>query len=216
MFWTFMLAHFSADFLLQPDWMVRRRGNLWVLCLHAGIHFVMMFLLVGGARVTYWPHIALVALVHFAQDALKIALERKRPGWRAPAFIVDQLLHYGFLWIFVSWMQRLGLDTEPQRPTWVMVALVYLVITYVWFISERVFNLSNGEYLQDVNRTKFSRMLSRAGLVSLYLLVRSWAATGMAAALHNPYRGSKFHRRALVTDILVSGGAMLFLIWAIG
>lgn len=216
MFWTFLLAHFSGDFLLQPDWMVRKRDNIWVLSLHASIHFVVMFLLVGASRGTYWPHIALLALVHFTQDALKIYLVRKRPGWTVPAFIVDQLVHYSFLWVFVTWMQRLGLTPGIQRPAWVIMALVYLFVTYVWFISERVLNISNGEYLRDINQTKFSRMLSRAGMVSLYLLIWSWVAPGLAMAFHNPYGASRFSRRALVTDLIVSGGAVLFLFWGIG
>jgi hypothetical protein len=217
MVWNLLLAHFLGDFVLQNDWMVRNRDKLWVLTLHGVIHFVLMFLLVGQPRSVIWPYLLLIALIHISQDRIKNNLTNKRPNWIGVAFIIDQVLHYAAIWVIAGWLQRLvGSFSLLEKPIWVMVAIVYLFVTYVWFISERVLNLSNTDYIQSVNNTKFARMLTRGGLISLFLLVRTWTASGLAIVLSNPYPTSKFRQRALLTDVSVSLLAMIFLFWALG
>ena len=95
-------------------------------------------------------------------------------------------------------------------------AVTFVVITYVWFIIERIFNLSNAAYLDAVNQAKYPRMLSRVGLVSLYLLLQAWASSGLGLVFSNPYSGKQFGQRAMLTDISVSIIAILFLSWALG
>lgn len=217
MVWNLLLAHFLGDFVLQTDWMVRRRDNLWVLTLHGVIHFALMFLLVGQHRSVIWPYLLLTALIHISQDRVKNNLTNKRPDWIPVAFIIDQGLHYAAIWSVVGWLQKLeGSFSIPEKPIWVMVAIVYLFVSYVWFISERVLNLSNTDYLQSINNTKFARMLARVGLTSLFLLVRTWTSAGLAIVFSNPYPTSKFRQRALLTDVSVSLLSMIFLFWALG
>jgi hypothetical protein len=216
MVWYLLLAHFLGDFLFQNEWMVRNRHKLWVLSLHASIHLALMVLLVGQPRSTIWPYLLLIALMHFSQDRIKIILIKKHPDWTRIAFIVDQALHYATLWAVSSWFQRAaGPFSVPEKPVWVIVAIIYLTVTFVWFISERVFNLSNVDYLVSINNTKFPRMLTRAGLVSLFLLVRNWSLPGLAIMLPNPYPQSKFRQRAVLTDVSVSILAAIFLFWAV-
>lgn len=216
MVWNLLLAHFTGDFLLQTDWMVRNRDKFWVLSLHASIHLGMMLLLVGESRSEYWLFITLLALIHMGQDALKIYLVRKQPGWSVAAFVLDQIIHYVIIWTFI-WVFQMGSVTiaMTQKTAWVMVALSYLFVTYVWFTSERVFNISKPDYVLNINDTKFSRMLTRVGLVSTFLLVRAWAFPGLAMVLPNPYTSSKYRQRALLTDVGVSVFAMIFLIWGL-
>ena len=214
MVWYLLLAHFLGDFVLQNDWMVRNRDNLWVLSLHAGIHFLLMFLLAGQLRSVIWPFLLLIAMIHFVQDRIKNNLTNKRRDWISVAFIIDQALHFIAIWAVVSWIERvIGPLSIPERPIWVILAISYLCVTYVWFISERVLNHSNSDYVQSVNKTKISRMLMRAGLVSLFLMIQTWVATGQALVLSNPYPKGKFRRRALLTDIGVSFFGIIFLFW---
>jgi hypothetical protein len=216
MVWNLLLAHFLGDFVLQTDWMVRRRDNLWVLTLHGVIHFVLMFLIIGQVRSVIWPYLLLIALIHISQDRIKNNLTNKRPDWIGVVFIIDQVLHYAAIWTIVWWLQRLaGSFSIPEKPLWVMVGIVYLFVSYVWFISERVLNISNSDYLQSINNTKFARMLARVGLISLFLLVRTWTTAGLAIVFSNPYPTSKFRQRALLTDVSVSLLAMIFLFWAL-
>ena len=216
MVWYLLFAHFLGDFVFQTDWMVRRRDNLWVLSLHAGIHSVLMFLLAGQLRWVLWPFILLLAMIHLIQDRIKNNLTKRRPDWIRGAFIIDQVLHYIAIWAVVSWFDQVrGSFSTPEKPIWVILAISYLLITYVWFISERVLNHSNTDYLQSIHDTKISRMLARAGFVSAFLLLHTLATTGMAFVLSNPYSQDEFRYRALLTDISVSISAIIFLIWAL-
>ena len=217
MVWYLLLAHFLGDFVLQTDWMVRKRDNLWFLSLHAFIHFLLMLLLVGSYRSVVWPYLLLLAFIHLVQDRIKNNLLNKRPDWLRVTFVIDQFLHY-FAIVFVVWLLQdvIGSVSAMEKPVWVIVAIAYLFVTYVWFISERLFNLSDTDYLQNINTTKYSRMVSRGGLVSLFLVIQAWTASGLAMVLLNPYAQTKFRRRALLTDISVSLFAILFLVWALG
>lgn len=216
MAWNLLLAHYLGDFVFQTDWMVRNRDKLWVLSLHGSIHFVWMFILAGQLRATTWPFLLLIALAHISQDKVKNDLTNRRPDLIGKAFIVDQVMHYAVIWAVTWWIQgSRGPLSTPDKPMWVIVTITYLLATYVWFISERLFNLSDPDYLKNINNTKFSRMLIRAGLVSLFVLIQSWSAAGLAMIFSNPYPDSKFRQRALLTDVGVSFLAMIFLYWAL-
>jgi hypothetical protein len=216
MVWYLFLAHFIGDFVLQTDWMVRRRDNFWVLSLHAGIHFALMFLFVGDSRYALWPYLLLVALIHLGQDRIKNTLTNKRPDWITVSFIIDQILHLTAIWILVWWLiGKVNPLFSTEKPVWVILGITFLIVTYVWFISERVFNHSNTKYVQSINQTKISRMLIRAGIVSLFLFIQTWGASASASVLLNPYSKEEFRKRALLTDISVSLFAIIFLFWAL-
>ncbi|NQS91315.1 MAG: DUF3307 domain-containing protein [Chloroflexi bacterium] len=217
MFWKLLLAHLMGDFLLQTDWMVQNRDKFWVLFLHSSTHLVLMFLMVGDSRSEVWPLIVLLSVIHLGQDALKILLVRKNPERSGAAFIFDQILHLFIIWTFIKGFQmESGAILKNQQLTWVIVAIAYLLITYVWFISERTIYSAQREYVQYVNYTKYSRMFTRIGLVSIYLLIRTWVFPGLLMVLPNPYTSSKYHQRALLTDSAVSIVVMVFLFWALG
>jgi hypothetical protein len=217
MFWYLVLAHILGDFVLQTDEMVRRRDNLWMLSLHVGIHFLLTLLFVGAARTVFWPYLLLLALAHLVQDRIKNNLTNKHPDWIKVSFVIDQFVHFLVIWI-VAWSLPGVNGSFPitEKPIWVMVAIAYLFVTYVWFVTERLFNLSDTDYLQNVNITKYSRMLSRGGLVSLFLVIQAWTTSGLAIAISNPYAETKFRRRSLLTDISVSLFTIFFLSWALG
>ncbi|NIR63072.1 MAG: hypothetical protein GWO08_15015, partial [Gammaproteobacteria bacterium] len=150
------------------------------------------------------------------QDRVKNNITNKRPNWIAPGFIIDQMMHFIVIWSAVG-LFFLTTDSiaGTDAPLWVMIALAYVCITFVWFVIERILNLSNSEYLQSINKTKFPRMLSRAGLVSVYLLIWNWTTAGFSLFISSPYPRSKFRQRAVVTDVSVSLIAMIFLYWAL-
>ena len=217
MFWNLLLAHLTGDFLFQTEWMVKNRNKFWVLTLHVSIHLGLMLLLIGDSRSEYWPLITLLALIHMGQDSLKVTLVQKMPGRSFAAFVLDQILNVLIIGIFI-WLFIMGVGKHfmYQKTVWVMIATAFLFVTYVWFISERVFSSSKPDYVLNINDTKFSRMITRAGLVSAFLLVRAWAFPSMAMVLSNPYTPSKYRQRSLLTDVSVSIIAMIFLFWALG
>jgi hypothetical protein len=217
MVWQILLAHFIGDFVLQTDWMIRQKQKPGVLTLHVSIHFGVMLLLAGQLRSAIWPYLLLIALVHLVQDILKILLTNRRPHLAIHYFILDQVMHYFIIWGVITWFHLMNDHiSSPEKPFWIIVSLAYLLVTYVWFISERFINLSNAEYVKNINETKFSRMLARFGLLSLFLLVRGWVLPGLAFIIPTPYPTSKYQQRALLTDLSVSVLSMLFLLWALG
>jgi hypothetical protein len=212
-----LLAHILGDFVLQTDWMVRKRDDLRVLTLHAGIHFTLMFLLVGISRSVIWPYLLLLALSHLVQDRIKNSITNTRPDWTRIAFIIDQAIHLTAIWALVWWIERaIGPLPLPGKPAWVLIVITLLFVTFVWFVIERLFNLSNADYLENINNTKYSRMLTRVGMVSLFLIIQAWTTSGFALLLTNPYAHKKFRQRALLTDIGISLFAIIFLSWALG
>jgi hypothetical protein len=217
MFWNLLLAHFIGDFLLQTDWMVRNRDRFWVLTLHVSIHLGAMLLLIGDARSEYWVLILLIALIHFGQDALKIFLVRKLPAWSVPAFILDQILHYSIIWAFV-WFYSTGTGNLAlaQKTNWVLFGISYIFVTFVWFITEKVIYQRNPDHIVRINETKYSRMLARSGMVSVFLLMRAWVFPGLAIVLPNPYSSTEYRQQFLLTDLGVSTFAFEFLFWALG
>jgi hypothetical protein len=197
--------------------MVSKRNNIWVSTLHASIHFILMILLVGQARSAIWPYLLLLASIHLIQDRIKNSFTNKRPDLIGKGYIIDQTIHYVIIWAAVWWFQSfIEPFSAPERPVWVIVAITYLVVTYVWFISERIFNLSNSDYLQNINNTKFPRMLSRAGILSLFLLIRTRTMPGLGVLFSNPYPKSEFRQRAILTDLGVSASAVIFLVLTLG
>lgn len=90
-----LLAHMLADYLLQTNWLISRKGKRWDgLALHGAVVFSMsMLTLAPYARVVLLP-IALLSLVHTAQDWLKIY---SGPRLKIHPFIpyaADQISHY--------------------------------------------------------------------------------------------------------------------------
>lgn len=83
------LAHVIADFLLQTNWMIRNKRHVGVLSLHVGIVFVLSLGALGGGLLLA----GLVALSHFAIDAVKVWVLPEGYREKAPAFFGDQIAH---------------------------------------------------------------------------------------------------------------------------
>jgi hypothetical protein len=213
MAYTLILAHFLGDFPLQPNWMASRKSNFWVLSLHVSIHFIVMLLLVGQVRLLIWPYLLLLTLVHMGQDRLKVALTNLWPARTVFFFFIDQLLHYSAIWGLTVWIRALNPNlVNTQTRLWVIIAIAYLVVTYTWYISERVINHADAEYLKNIEETKIARMLARGGLVSLFPLVRAATLPYLAVLFSWPYPASIYRKRALFSDVGISLLVIIFLL----
>ena len=85
-FIVLVCAHLLADFLLQPDRIARNKHQLGVLSLHAVVHALLSWLLLGF-RLS-WQIPGVIFLSHFLIDFLK-----HKVSDTACTFCVDQLLH---------------------------------------------------------------------------------------------------------------------------
>jgi uncharacterized protein DUF3307 len=212
MFYSLILSHFLGDFPLQSNWMARRKTNFWVLFLHMSIHFILMVVLVGNIRLVIWPHLLLLALVHMGQDRLKLSLSKQWPAQRVTLFIIDQLLHYFFIWVLVMWIQTIAPNlVNAQNQSWVIIAIAFTVATYTWYVVEQVIFHADSEYMNYIEKTKIPRMLARGGLVSLFFILRSAVLPNLAFIFSSPYPPSKFRKRALLSDLGISLFLILFL-----
>ena len=99
------LAHLVADFLLQPNWIARRKTEIVPLATHAGIHVVCAIAAVNlGLDRNVIVAIVAVAVVHALIDHVKARFSKD--GWIA--FSVDQAAHLMVValastWLAASW-----------------------------------------------------------------------------------------------------------------
>lgn len=220
MVWVILLAHFLADYPLQTPWILRNKRRSEIVAIHAGIHLALMLILVGPERTRLWPFLSLLAGVHLFIDLGKNVVYKIRPDWVVAPYIVDQCLHYVTIGITSAWIQAaLGITTPPFGGKWAVFATSYLVVMYVWFISERIIVYASPSYQAEVQAQYWPRMLSRGALLTLLLLttavpVSTTIATASTAFL--PYISGKHRLRAVVTDAAVVCTIWVFIRIAIG
>ncbi|MGL5830757.1 MAG: DUF3307 domain-containing protein [Candidatus Altimarinota bacterium] len=106
-------AHFLADFLLQPTWLVIWKNNSWKgVFVHASVHFVMALLLLGFYLQSIDALIlaTAIAFFHFFIDLTKAHHERSAKNFQF-SYWIDQAFHY-FSIILVGCLS-LTLSSQP-------------------------------------------------------------------------------------------------------
>lgn len=197
-FVALLLAHVIADFLAQPDVMVRRKAEPLILLLHIAIVFALSALALGGA----WQLALAVAAAHLVIDAIKVwALP---DNWRdsLPAFLLDQAAHVATIAaaaILVPDAIATGLwaDRIPQLQT--PAILTIGAITSIWGGGYAVGLLMKPYTDQfeadDAGPTaegleNAGRMIGKLerGLIFLFLCVGEASATGFLIAAKSVLR----------------------------
>ncbi len=216
MFWRLFLAHLIGDYPLQSEWLIENKRSLWGLSLHITIHLVVMLLVVGVASVEAWPKILVLAMVHFILDLAKSHLFSRWPNRVALHYVGDQLLHLLSIFLVAGWIEG-DLDPAliPVNSLWPIYAIGYLMVTYVWHITERLLTEQDGEYQKELAQHFWSRMVTRAVLLTLFLFAgQSLGIAVGAMAIRLPYLAGPYRRRTLVVDVLVSLVMAIFVILA--
>jgi hypothetical protein len=219
MVWYLLLAHFIADYPLQPNWMVRHKVHLWALSLHVGVHLIVMLAIVGQVRQVIWPQILVLALAHFIIDVGKNTVYRYKPEWVIAPYLIDQLFHYISIWLISVWIGRVhGSLPLPLAETWVILIIGYLLVTYVWYITENILSYANPGYRLELKTQLWSRMVIRAGLLTgLVFLWRPFSLISMAVPIQIsiPYLSGDYRSRALLTDLGVVLAVLVFYLLAV-
>ncbi len=113
MYLPYILAHFIGDFLLQNDWMaVGKKKSSWICTVHVSL-YILPFLLTD---LTYLQ-LSLIFIQHWLQDRTNFInwwcettksfqIERSKLYDALPwgHFVVDQIMHFIWIWIVVSFM----------------------------------------------------------------------------------------------------------------
>jgi hypothetical protein len=211
MFWHIVLAHLLGDYPLQTDWMVENKNKLWGLGLHIAVHLSAMLILVGDARKVIWPQLVLIALIHFVLDQTKTSLGRLWPNRVVIQYLTDQFLHIASIFLVSVWIdEMLSADLLPTNLEWPIYAIGYLLVTYVWYITERTLAGADQVYQGELEKHFWGRMTSRAVMLSLFLLVRpGWGALGLGITL--PYLRGTHRQRALAIDLVVALSMAVFI-----
>ena len=163
MFWHLFLAHLVGDYPLQSEWLIENKRSLWGLSLHTAIHLTLMLLVVGVASAEAWPKILLLALVHFLLDLAKQMTLH---------YVGDQILHILSIFLVAHWIEiDLPPMLLPSNTRWPSYAIGYLMATYVWYITERLFTEQDEKYQVELETHFWARMVTRAVFLTLFLFV---------------------------------------------
>ncbi len=208
MFWFLLLAHFLADYPLQTHWIVANKNRSGVLFLHIFTHFLVNLILVFVYAPKVWPFVILLALIHFLIDTGKTYLNRIRPNWVIAPYFIDQIIHFiSIAAVAVLMGNYSGIPPFSLKPIWLIALIAYLVVTYVWYISERIISFHSPQYFQQVVNQEYPRMLARALFLTLSLILwSSFSNTDLLilSVFGFPYRQQFFGIRAFLTDISIA------------
>lgn len=223
MFWPLLFAHFIADYPLQTDGIVKAKKHWPGLTLHVAIHLVTMLVIVFGIVRADWrvvgPFVLALAVLHFGIDTGKNTISKLKPNWIVVPYLLDQVFHMLSILLVAYWIaQAGGVSTLAIQSSWMIYAIAYVLVTHVWFITERVLVYANKAYQHVVNAQMWSRMVTRAALLTLLLLGWNlWGGGLLITALifQWPYRSGQYQWRTLSTDVGVVLGAMIFILLAL-
>ncbi len=197
-FIALLLAHLIADFLAQPDVMIRRKAEPLFLALHIAIVFALTFVALGG----HWQLALAVAAAHQVIDALKVWGLPNR--WRdsLPAFMIDQTAHLATLVaaaILVPDAITQGLWADHIAPIRTPVILFCGAITSIWaggFAVGLLMKPYTDQFEADdagpsaEGLDNAGRMIGKLerGLIFLFLCVGEATATGFLIAAKSVLR----------------------------
>jgi hypothetical protein len=214
MFWRLFLAHLLGDYPLQSEWLIENKRSFWGLSLHIVIHLAVMLLVIGAASLEAWPMLLVLALAHVFLDLTKPYLGARWPKQAKLLYVGDQMLHILSIFLVANWIERsLPPSLLLVNNTWAIYAIGYLIVTYVWYITERQFTEQDEKYQKELEQHFWSRMVTRAGLLTLFLFAgQSLEIVIGAMAIRLPYMAGPYRRRTLLIDIIVSVVMAIFIL----
>ncbi len=114
------LAHLVADFILQFEELYQLKikslaGHIFHALIHALVSLVVA--LPYLRQPAAWLIIGLLATIHYAQDRIKYDLQEKT-GLFFPCFVLDQIIHFLFIYAVVLLPAVPGLNAGFGRSFW--------------------------------------------------------------------------------------------------
>lgn len=216
MVWVLLLAHIIADYPLQPDWVIRLKQHPAGLLVHSGIHLIVMMLLCGQATMVLVPYLFVIVVFHYAVDFVKIQVSRLFPNHTALAYVSDQMVHILSILLVAGWIAQQGMVLPPTlvNEHVALYGVGYLLVSYVWFITERVWYCHDGQCLARIAKQGTPRMIARMLLLSILLFFSQFWYVGMGffGIAFWLYAEKSERMRVLLTDSSVSMVVWLLLL----
>jgi len=216
MFWHLFLAHLIGDYPLQSEWLVENKRSLWGLSLHTAIHLAVTLLILGAASAEAWPKVLVLIVIHFLLDLTKSSLLDRWPKHAGLQYLLDQVLHIVSIIFVARWIES-DLDPVlmPVNTTWTVYTIGYLLATYVWYITERLFTAEDDAYQVELENQFWPRMIARAVMLTVFLFIgQSLEIAVVGMALQMPYRSGSRRGRTLAIDVIVSLVITVFILLA--
>lgn len=224
LFFLLLLCHFIADYPLQTDKMILAKKHWRGLIAHSSVHLmVMVVVVIGIARVDEGMlglYFLLITVLHYIIDSFKNLMAKVKPTWIVSMYLIDQLLHILTI-VLVTWLiseTNYEINIELNLKV-IIYALGYTLITYVYFISERIITYKNKAYQYEIAAYKELRMISRTTLLtSTWIMAGAWQAVLIVASLL--FEGfnidSRYRSHIVLIDASVVLGMLMLIRWVMG
>jgi hypothetical protein len=152
-----LLAHFVADYPLQPSSLVDfKKKNYLGILLHCLIHMVLLILVLLPFLhlVSVWIGIAVIFITHNIIDYFKIYFDKKYPACRLVCYLLDQTMHMIVIALVSLYLWRLDPNTSCDFYTdqTIVLYLLILVLTTFFYDITRHFIVTRktpGHYKRD-------------------------------------------------------------------
>lgn len=169
-----LLSHLVGDFPLQTNQVYRLKNKSWLgIVLHAVIHVATAALLVREP-LRVWPLLALLGVLHFLIDLIKLRIPTKR---QSLGFLVDQVAHLIVLWILA---QAWTLNAEARFSLPVMIPLIFYgfilaTLVFLWVLANELSTSTWGNR-QSIQWAKahLLQVSQLAGIPLLFTLATQW------------------------------------------
>jgi hypothetical protein len=207
-----ILAHLSADFVLQPDRWVRekelKKHRSPKLYLHVLIHGLLTLLLVWDLN--FWLPASIIALSHYFIDLSKVMFQK--PQNRKLWFALDQLLHLTVIFLVWSWWETPLLPPESFK--WETILLLVTAFIFLTNPVSAIIKTAISQWTPATIHTldaslpdagKFIGILERV-LVFIFVINHHWEAVGFLLAAKSVFRFGNLqesHDRKLTEYVLI-------------
>ena len=177
----FLLAHFLADYLLQPGKLVRLKIRRYLgvfihVLVHLGVMILVMAPFLHERRV--WIAIGIIYVTHNIIDQTKVQLDKRNPGKTRFFYFLDQFLHWSVIAGVAFYVGRVSPHLTGQwltlySDTDIIIYLFCLVLaTYFYDVTRYFVTLKVGSspYQRDYKAIVRNALIVTAGFVIFWVL----------------------------------------------
>ncbi len=176
----FLLAHLLGDFVFQPNALIKKKyKTVFGTFEHVVVIFIFttLMLLPYWNQLWAWISLAILFLVHFTQDAIKVECDKKaKPKDRPFLFFLDQVLHVSLILVLATGFKTLEPMALPGAlqwfyftPSWLIYLIGSILLTFTWDIT--AYQFVRSKKLKSTYVPHYASMASRFMVFSLLFIV---------------------------------------------